>query len=192
LLNVALNKERRITGVFAGDLIQGHRKGVEFVRSSAMQHVENLQDIVVTTNSGYPLDLNLYQGIKGLSAGSRILKPGGALILAAECREGLPANSPYERLLRRVKRPRDILDLVATPDFSAPEQWQTQIQAIIQCRAETLLYSSLPEETVRAAFFSPCSDISSEVARRLDRLGPSARIAVLPQGPLTIPCLDRG
>jgi lactate racemase len=192
LLNVALNEQRLITGVFAGDLIKAHRQGVEFVKRSAMQAVAEPYDLVVTTNSGYPLDLNLYQGVKGLSAGARILKPGGTLILAAECREGMPPNSPYDQLLRRVKHPREILDLVAAPGFSFPEQWQTQIQAIIQCHAETLLYSCLPEETVRAAFFTPCPDISFEVARRLSRLGPSARVAVLPQGPLTIPYLARG
>lgn len=189
LLNVALNQQRQITGVFAGDLIQAHRKGVEFVRRSAMQPVDRPYDIVVTTNSGYPLDLNLYQSIKGLSAGARILRPGGTLILAAECREGMPPNSPFEQLLSRGKQPREILELVATPGFSFPEQWQTQIQALIQCRAETLLYSSLPEEAVRAAHFSPCPDITAEVNRRLSRLGPSARVAVLPQGPLTIPYL---
>ncbi len=88
LLNVALNEERQITGVFAGDLIAAHKEGIEFVRQTAMQPVGGLFDVVVTTNSGYPLDMNLYQGVKGMSAGARILKPGGTLILAAECREG--------------------------------------------------------------------------------------------------------
>ena len=84
LVNVALNEERQITGIFAGDLIAAHKVGIEFVRRSAMQPVTDLFDVVVTTNSGYPLDQNLYQGIKGMSAGARILKPGGTLILAAE------------------------------------------------------------------------------------------------------------
>ena len=82
VLNVTLNERRQITGVFAGDILLAHRKGCEFVRRSAMQKVEALYDIVVTTNSGYPLDLNLYQGVKGMSAGARIVKPGGLIILA--------------------------------------------------------------------------------------------------------------
>jgi lactate racemase len=77
LLNVSLNEERQITGVFAGDLVEAHRVGCEFVRQSAMQRVKAPFDIVVTTNSGYPLDLNLYQGVKGMSAGARILAKGG-------------------------------------------------------------------------------------------------------------------
>ena len=82
LLNVSLNEQRQITGVFAGDLIAAHRAGCEFVRRSAMQRFDAPFDIVVTTNSGYPLDQNLYQGVKGMSAGARVLKPGGTLILA--------------------------------------------------------------------------------------------------------------
>ena len=80
LLNVTLNHQRQITGVLRGDLIEGHRLGCEFVKQSAMQRVEAPFEVVVTTNSGYPLDQNLYQGVKGMSAGARILKPGGTLI----------------------------------------------------------------------------------------------------------------
>src|SRR5688572_4850782 len=73
LLNVTLNEQRAITGVFAGDLLAAHRAGFEFVRKSAMQKVKAPFDIVVTTNSGYPLDMNLYQGVKGMSAAARIV-----------------------------------------------------------------------------------------------------------------------
>src|SRR5207244_12722157 len=93
LMNVALNERKQITGVFAGELVGAHKVGCEFVRKSAMQKFEAPFDIVVTTNSGYPLDQNLYQGVKGMSAGARVIKPGGTIILACECREGLPEGS---------------------------------------------------------------------------------------------------
>ncbi len=189
LLNVALNPQREITGVFAGDLIEAHRTGIEFVRRSAMQKVDSPFEVVVTTNSGYPLDLNLYQSVKGMSAGARIIQPGGTLILAAECREGVPSGSPLDQLLRSARCPEQILTLLSTPGFVRPEQWQAQIQALIQRKANVLVYSSLPDEVVRGAFLTPCHDIGAEVARRLDGLGPGARVAVLPQGPLTIPYL---
>src|ERR1700677_1267482 len=115
LLNVTLNEQRDITGVFAGDLIEAHRAGCEFVRQSAMQKVTAPFDIVVTTNSGYPLDLNLYQGVKGMSAGARILKKGGLLILACECREGIPAGSPLDQLFLDARGPEEILVLLSTP-----------------------------------------------------------------------------
>jgi len=192
LLNVTLNEEREITGVFAGDILEAHKVGTEFVRKSAMQVVEDPFDVVVTTNSGYPLDMNLYQGVKGMSAGARIIKPGGTLILAAECREGIPANSPLDKLLRTVNSPEEMLTLLAQPGFVRAEQWQAQIQAIIQRKARVLVFSTIPDEVIRGAYLQPCHDIAGEVATCLRDLGPSGRVAVLPQGPLTIPYLTNG
>lgn len=192
VLNVTLNEERQITGVFAGDILRAHKVGTEFVRKSAMQAVDEPFDVVVTTNSGYPLDMNLYQGVKGMSAGARIIKPGGTLILAAECREGVPANSPLDKLLRAVSSPEDLLKLLAQPGFVRAEQWQAQIQAIIQRKARVLVYSKIPDEVVRAAHLHPCHDIAAEVANCLREIGPNGRVAVLPQGPLTIPYLTNG
>jgi len=189
LLNVTLNEQRDITNVFAGDIIEAHKTGCTFVKKSAMQPVEQPFDIVVTTNSGYPLDLNLYQGVKGMSAGARVLKEGGTLILAAECREGVPGGSPLDELLRSADSIEEILAKLSTPGFVRPEQWQAQIQALVQRRAEVLVRCELDDATLRACHLGPCADISAEVAKRLAKLGPDARVAVLPQGPLTIPYL---
>jgi len=189
LLNVTLNEERDITGVFAGDLLEAHKVGCEFVRKSAMQKVDQAFDIVVTTNSGYPLDMNLYQGVKGMSAGARVIKEGGLMILACECREGVPAESPLDKLLKSADSSEEILTMLSTPGFVRPEQWQAQIQAVIQRRAEVQVHSSLSEEIIAGAHLTPCPDITQTVTAKLDELGPDAKVAVLPQGPLTIPYL---
>jgi lactate racemase len=189
LLNVTLNEQRQITGVFAGDLLQAHRAGCEFVRRSAMQAFDAPFDVVVTTNSGYPLDLNLYQGVKGMSAGALLVKPGGTLILACECSEGVPAGSSFDRILRRSRNPAEVLALLAAPGFREPEQWQAQIQALTQKKARVLLYSSLPEDIVRAAHLEVCSDVGGTVQNLINVRGNGHRVAVLPQGPLTIPYL---
>lgn len=189
LLNVALNHQRQITGVFAGDLIAAHRVGCAFVKKSAMQPVDAPFDLVITTNSGYPLDRNLYQGVKGMSAGARILKPGGSLILACECCDGVPAGSSFDQLLRTAKSPAEILARLATPGFVKAEQWQAQIQALIQRKTEIRLYSSLSEEQVRAAHLMPCKDIGAAVHEFIATQSNGFRIGVLPQGPLTIPYL---
>jgi nickel-dependent lactate racemase len=189
LLNVALNEQRRITGVFAGDLVAAHRVGCDFVKRSAMHRCDAPFDIVVTTNSGYPLDLNLYQGVKGMCAGARIVKPGGTLILAAECREGVPAQSPFDLLLRSARDPEEILARLGLPGVVHAEQWQAQIQALVQRKAQVLLYSALPDDIVRAAHLTPCHDIGAAVKHLLAKLGSAARAAVLPQGPLSIPYL---
>ena len=189
LINVTLNEQREITGVFAGDLYKAHREGCEFVRSVAMQKVDGLHDIVITSNSGYPLDMNLYQGVKGMAAAARILKPGGLLILACECSEGVPAGSPFDRFLREAGSGEEVLRLLAEPGFVRAEQWQAHIQSLISKRARVMLHSSLSADTVRAAHLGACDDIGKTVAEELAQLGSEARVAVLPQGPLTIPYL---
>jgi lactate racemase len=189
LLNVTLNEERAITGVFAGDLLKAHQEGCEFVRQSAMQKVKSPFEVVVTTNSGYPLDMNLYQGVKGMSAGARIIQEGGLLILACECSEGVPGGSPLDKLLRSASSSEEILAMLASPGFVRPEQWQAQIQAVVQRKARVLVHSKLPDEVVRACHLTPCHDISAAVKEELEKRGPQARVAVLPQGPLTVPYL---
>jgi nickel-dependent lactate racemase len=141
----------------------------------------------VTTNSGYPLDQNLYQAVKGISAASRIIKKGGTIIIAAECSDGIPYNSPYERLLNHSPSFEELFRFVLDPNREEPEQWQVIVQMVIQRRAEVLLHSTLPDEKVKAAKMRPCPDIRGAIAERIDRIGPAARLAILPQGPLTIP-----
>jgi lactate racemase len=187
LVNVALDTKRRITGVFAGVLRGAHRLGVEFVRRSAMQRVEAPFDVVVATNSGAPLDLNLYQGVKGIAAAAQIVRDGGTIVLACECSEGVPAGSSFERLLRECRGPDEVLAKLATPGFVRPEQWQAQILSLVRRRARVLVHSRIGDPDLRACHVEPCADVAESVREELARRGPSARVAVLPEGPLTIP-----
>lgn len=189
LLNVALNERRQITGVFAGDLLAAHKAGIEFVRAGAMQRVDQPFDVVITTNSGYPLDMNLYQAVKGMRAADLIVKDGGTVIIAAECCEGVPAGSPHDRLLRSVQSGDELLTKLNTPGFVWPEQWQGHIQSLIQRRAEIQIFTAMDDATVRSAHLVPCRDITAAVQSKLGANPNGARIAVLPQGPLTIPYL---
>jgi nickel-dependent lactate racemase len=191
LVNVALNSQKEITGVFAGDMLQAHAAGCAFVKEHAMIPVQEPYDIVVTTNSGYPLDQNLYQSVKGMSAASQVLRPGGAMIMAAACEDGLPAHGRYAELLALGGSPQGVLDLISQPGFIAQDQWQVQIQAQIQLRASVYVYSEgLTDEQISAALFLPCRDLAGEVRRLQQSFGPSARTCVLPEGPVTIPYLQ--
>ena len=79
--------------------------------------------------------------------------------------------------------------MLATPGFVRPEQWQAQIQAVIQRKAEVQVHSELPDNIISGAHLFPCHDITQTVTAKLEELGPDAKVAVLPQGPLTIPYL---
>ncbi len=188
-VNVTTNRNRAITGIFCGEMEAAHAAGVEACRASATQPVEAPFDIVLTTNSGYPLDLNLYQAIKGMATAAQIVKGGGAIVLAAECREGIPEHGHYREILHMCRNIHEVLELVRRPDFHLPDQWQAQIQAQIQLKAQVFVYSILPEEEVRKAHLTPIASIEKTIAELLSRYGPGARLAVLPEGPQTIPYL---
>lgn len=188
LVNVTLNREKQITGVFAGDLRQAHAAGCEFVRRSAMVAVPQPFDIVITTNSGYPLDLNLYQAVKGMSAASQVVRPGGAIIIAASCWDGIPDHGLYGKLLREAASPQQLLERISAPGFLEQDQWEAQIQAQIQLKAEVYVRShNLTDEQITAALLRPCHRIEDTVEELLQRYGRRARICVLPEGPQTIP-----
>ena len=189
LLNVTLNRDREITGVFAGDLLQAHQAAVDFVRTWAMQPVDAPFDIVVTTNSGYPLDLNLYQSVKGMSAAAQIVKPGGDIIIAAECWDGIPEHGEYGRLLREAESPEALLATIRAPGFRCHDQWEAQVQAQIQQKARVHVYADgLTDTQLREAMVAPCRSIEGRLAELLAE-NPQARIAILPEGPQTVPYL---
>jgi nickel-dependent lactate racemase len=193
LLNVTLNTRKQITGVFAGDMLAAYAAGCEFVRASAMAGVRRPYDIVLTTNSGYPLDQNLYQAVKGMSAAAPIVREGGAIIVAAACADGLPQHGRYAALLAAGGSPQGVLDLISQPGFSEHDQWQVQIQAQIQLRAQVFVYSDgLSDGQITGALLTPCRDIPAAIADLRRRFGPHARVCVLPDGPLTIPYLESG
>ncbi len=191
ILNVTLNARREITGVFAGDMLAAHARGCDFVKASAMVAVDEPYDIVLTTNSGYPLDQNLYQSVKGMSAASRVVKEGGAILIATACEDGLPAHGKYADLLAEAGSPAAILAMVSQPGFSVQDQWQVQIQAQIQMKADVYVFSEgLSKQLIEKALLIPCVDIEETLAMLMARFGSGARLCVIPEGPQVIPYLS--
>jgi len=191
LLNVTLNRDKQITGVFAGQLEAAHDAGIEFVRQSSMIPVDKPCDIVITTNSGYPLDLNLYQSVKGMSAAEQIVRPDGSIIIAAECSDGIPDHGLYGQLLREADSPAALFDTIMQASVTRQDQWQAQIQARIQQKADVYVYTqNLTEQQIRDALLLPCIDIARTVDMLRRKYGRDAHIGILPEGPQTIPYLQ--
>ena len=190
LLNITLNRNKDITNVFAGELRSAHKAGSQFVKDSAMAPVNNLYDIVITSNSGYPLDLNIYQTVKGMSAAAQIVKPGGTIIMAAECWDGIPSNSDYETILTSVKSIDELMEFIKKNESTLKDTWQIYFQALIQLKATVYLFSDkLDESTIKKALFNPVKNISKLVDELVKKIGHTAKICVLPEGPQTIPYL---
>jgi nickel-dependent lactate racemase len=186
LVNVTLNRNREITGIFSGKWRESHREGCAFVRQSAMCPVAELYDIVVTSNAGFPLDANLYQAVKGLSVAARIVKHGGTIIIAAACTEGITNHDNFYRLLRSRTSPEKLIAMILGFPETQRDQWQVQILANVLKKADVLIHSLLPEEAVRACQMRPVKDIALLLNEMREKT-PKCRIALLPEGPETIP-----
>lgn len=187
MLNVTLNGEKQITGVVAGDVIAAHREGCKFVKETAMYAVDEPFDIVVTTNSGYPLDQNLYQTVKGMSAAAQIVKQGGAIISASECSDGVPDHGNYAKILKMRDTAGELLEMICDPEFCLFDQWQVQVQAMVQLKADCYLFSTLDPQIVKNAKFTPIDSVEATLQQLCQKIGQQVRVAVLPLGPLTIP-----
>ncbi|HSD67540.1 MAG TPA: nickel-dependent lactate racemase [Vicinamibacteria bacterium] len=186
-VNVTLNRRREITRFFCGDPMAAHEAGCAFSKATAMVACARAYPIVVTTNSGYPLDQNLYQTVKGMSAGAQIVEGGGYIATASRCNDGFPEHGNFKRLLFDHASPRAVLETIEAPGFSLYDQWEAQLLALIRLKARVGLLSELPDEDVRRAHLDPIADVGAAVARELDRIGRDAPVAVLPEGPQTIP-----
>jgi len=191
LVNVTLNRNKELTRCFSGDLRKGYQAGTDFVRATCMVRVPALFDIVLTSNSGYPLDLNLYQAVKGMSAAARITRPGGAVIVAAECWDGIPEHGSFGRLLAESRDADELLGRIRSEGFQMDDQWQAHILALVLKKADVFVFADglTPEQIVKA-MLQPCRSIEETVTSLRRKYGRNARICVLPEGPQTIPYCD--
>jgi nickel-dependent lactate racemase len=190
-IDVAINRDRSITHVEAGELFSVHQGVRTVVKQTAMQVFTEPFDVVVTTNSGYPLDQNLYQAIKGMSAAAQVVKPNGVIICAAACADGYPDHGEFLDILTQRDSAEGLLEMINAPGHNRHDQWEVQMQAQIQQRAEVLLKTEgLTDEQVKAVHLTPVHDVGAATRDALARSGPDARVCVLPEGPQTIPYLE--
>ena len=145
--------------------------------------------LVITTNSGFPLDQNLYQSVKGMCAAAEVVADGGEILVAARCNDGFPAHGNFTRLLNEHDSPEALLDTILAPGFHMLDQWQAQKLAIVQRKSNVAVFSELPAEELRRANLRPVEDLQAEINAAVKRAGANAPIAVLPEGPMTIPYL---
>ncbi len=187
-LDVVLDREQRVVAAFGGELGPMHAAARELVREVSMQPVPHLFDVVVTSNAGYPLDQNLYQAVKGLSAAASVVRPGGLVIGVAECRDGFPDHGSFREVLASADSPAALLDTIAARPRTVPDQWQVQVLARILTTARVGMHSGhLTADDLRSAHLDHVPDVGAAVSAELAARGPGATVCVLPEGPQTIP-----
>lgn len=191
ICDVTLDEERRITGVYAGEVEAAWLKGVRAASNIATAYLRRPVDIVVTTTAGYPLDLTFYQAVKGMVGALPAVKPGGTVIVAARCAEGLGSKHFADILLEN-----DDLDAFVAqtyqPGFFIPDQWEVHELAKARKKAEILMYTEgISSEVLSRCFVTPIPSVEEGIRQALAKHGDQARIAVIPKGPYIIPAISR-
>jgi nickel-dependent lactate racemase len=190
LLNVTQNERQEITGVFAGELAAAHDAGMAQAARQALTSIPHLYDIVVSTNMGWAADLNLYQSMKGMSVAGEAVKPAGAIVLAAECAEGV-GNDDFANILFSEASFEALMAKIGASGFAADEQWGVQCMGMVASKAEVWVKSCMSRELTEKAHMRYCADVGETVStlaaefRRRNGADPS--IAVFPYGQLTVP-----
>jgi nickel-dependent lactate racemase len=171
-LDVVLNRDQRIISAFGGETLVMHAAATAVARRLSLRPVKGFFDVVVTTNAGHPLDQNLYQSVQGMSTAAQVVKPGGVIICAAECRDGLPDHAFSPEACSSAASPRALLDAITR-------------------RARTFVHGTgLKAAELAAVDLEPTDDVAVAARAALDKAGPGARLCVLPEGPRTIPYVE--
>jgi nickel-dependent lactate racemase len=185
-LDVLLDGHHRVIEAYAGELFAMHATACADAKRIAMSPVSSTFEAVFTSNAGFPLDQNLYQAVKGLSAAAQVVKPGGTIICMAECIDGFPDHGDFRRHLQSGPSPEALLAAIAARKQTQPDQWQVQVLASVMKKARVVMSTGhIPDEALAEAHLEQVSDVQ----RFADELPAEARICALPQGPVTIPYL---
>ena len=188
-LNVALNENRQLIGVFAGELVQAHLAGVRYVEQFVRVELDEPVDVVLTSSAGYPLDTTFYQAIKGLVGALEIIKTDGTMLLVSECREGL-GSPPFTELIRRTHDLEEFVHSLYDPQQFMVDQWQLEEMVKVARKAEICCYSEgLRVDDLKQIHVRPLTMPDEGIQYALSKHGPDAKIAVIPEGPYLLPVL---
>jgi nickel-dependent lactate racemase len=177
--------QRPIAAVFAGEPVAAHRQGMDFVSQVMLETLDEPVDGVITTAAGYPLDLTFYQAIKGVTAASHIVRPGGKILLLAECAEG-PGGAEFSHMLAKYSPDRGFMDDI-TRAAVVVDQWQLEKLALVTAKAEVLYYvPGLPRQYHASLWGKAYATPDAAIGALTSSLPPKAHIALIPEGPYVL------
>lgn len=182
ILDVTLTRTREISGVFAGEPVAAHAAGVGFLRSSSTEYLTDYVDAAITTAGGYPLDLTLYQAVKGVTAAQHIVKPGGKILIVSECAEGV-GSPEFAKKMGEYRGSRAFLDEIQHIPVEI-DQWQLEKLALVGLRNQVMLYAPGLAAAKLGELGANCFPTAeAAIASLLSDLPSNARVAVIPDGP---------
>ena len=190
-LNVAIDKQRQITGVFAGDLVESHLTGAKFVEKNAKVTLSEPVDAVIVSSAGYPLDTTFYQAIKGLLTAVEIVKQGGSILLVAACSEGI-GSKPFTDLLFKTDDLTAFVQGLYNPANFVIDQWQLEELAKVARKADIYFYTDgIPYQQRSKLFVHPLKNPQEGIEELLIRYGEDVQIAAIPEGPYVLAKVER-
>lgn len=182
VLDVVLAEGRRVAAAFGGEPRQAHAAGIEFVRSRTTQWIPAQVAAAVTSSAGYPLDLTFYQVVKGVTAASHIVKPGGIILLMAACAEGAGA-AEFSRLIKESPEAGAFLSRIAAEPVTI-DQWQLEKLALVAQTHRIWWYTpGLPEEYHSSVWGRVFRTAEEALEALRDEVGAGGEVAVIPEGP---------
>lgn len=184
IVNVIIDEDKKVIAAFAGDPIRAHEKGCAFLKRYCRVKPQRLGDIVVTSNGGAPLDQNVYQSVKGLTAAEAAAAADGILIICSRCNDGSGGDGFY-RALHQCQSPRALLaEILTVPmEQTKPDQWEYQILARMMCRHRIIFVS---DPSVQGLLEEMKLEYAPNLEVALDRAygskGAQAHTVVIPNG----------
>ncbi len=183
ILNVVINSEKKIIKAFAGDLEEAHSHGCDLVRDIA--HVDPVySDIVITTNGGYPLDQNIYQTVKGMTAGEACVNKGGVIIICSSCVDGTGGDFFYKLLADEESAEKAYQKLNdVDPANTEFDQWEAQILARILCKAHVIIVSDKCDPAIiKAMHIDHAYSLEEAISKAQNIVGSDKKITIIPDG----------
>jgi len=183
IVNVVINADKEIMYAVAGDCDLAHRKGCDFLNSQCRVN-KMPADIVISTNGGYPLDQNIYQAIKGMTAAEATVNQGGVIIMIARSDDGHGGESLYQSFKEEKDVNKIMEKFLATPsEETIPDQWQAQILARVLQKATVIYVSDAPDDMVSDFHMIPAHSVDEAIAKADEILGKKdSKITVIPDG----------
>jgi len=183
ILNVVIDEDKKVINAFAGHREKAHEEGCKFV--AELSGVEaKPADIVVTTNGGYPLDQNIYQSVKGMTAAEATCKEGGVIIIAAACSDGHGGESFYKTFLEADSVEEVMGEIEARKrNETVPDQWESQVLARILLKHEVIMLTDTSKEMVKDMKMNHASNLEKalEMAEKMVE-DKEPKITVIPDG----------
>lgn len=183
IINVVIDSDKKIINAFAGDSKQAHEEGCKFVLGLSKVNAAE-SDIAISTNGGYPLDQNIYQSVKGMTAAEATCRKGGVIIMVAACNDGHGGEGFYKSL-SGVKSPEEFLKKVSKVPRgeTVPDQWESQILARILSKCTVIMVTDMCDpQIIKDMHMQHAYTVEEALNKAYDIVGKNAKIAVVPDG----------